>query len=181
MNIYIIRHGTTVWNEKQIIQGLSNNRLSKNGIRLVEQSALSFSKVKLDIIYSSPLMRTMQTANIINKYYKVKIIKDRRLIESDEGIFTRKYKSTLSKEEIYAHNYRLDQFGIETWQSVHDRMLNFINNIKKNCKFENILIVTHDLPATCLENILLKNNIDYTQELMYEKNFNNAEIRHYKI
>ena len=31
MNLYIMRHGTTTWNEKGITQGRSNNKLSKKG------------------------------------------------------------------------------------------------------------------------------------------------------
>lgn len=181
MNLYIMRHGTTVWNEKQIIQGLSNNMLSKDGIQLVKNSALSFSKVKIDIIYSSPLMRTIQTANIVNHFHNVKIIRDNRLIEANEGKLTRKNKSDLSPEEEYSHYYRENILGIETWQSVHDRVNNFIEDIKANSKYKNILIVTHDLPATCLENILTNKKVDYNQALMYVKNFENAEIRHYTI
>ena len=34
MNLFVMRHGTTVWNEKGITQGRTNNRLSKSGIEL---------------------------------------------------------------------------------------------------------------------------------------------------
>lgn len=50
--------------------------------------ALKYKDTKFDIIFCSPLMRTIQTANIINKFHNVKIVKDERLIEIDQGIFT---------------------------------------------------------------------------------------------
>lgn len=88
-----MRHGTTAWNEKGITQGRTNNRLSKSGKVLTEQRAKDFAYKNIDIIFCSPLMRTVQTANIINKFHNVKIQKDDRLIEIDQGIFTGKKRS----------------------------------------------------------------------------------------
>ena len=39
MNLYVMRHGTTVWNEKGITQGRTNNRLSKGGVLLTQEVA----------------------------------------------------------------------------------------------------------------------------------------------
>ncbi|MBQ7352041.1 MAG: histidine phosphatase family protein [Clostridia bacterium] len=181
MNIYVMRHGTTIWNEKGIFQGRSNNRLSKQGIDLVEKCSIDCKNISFDIIYSSPLMRTMQTANIINKYHNVKIIKDERLIEIDEGIFTRRLKSSLTTNESFAQEHRLDGYNMESWKAVHNRIEDFVKYIKDNCTYENILIVSHDTPATCIENILTNKKINYNQDMVYRKNFNNAEIRHYII
>lgn len=181
MVLYVMRHGTTKWNEQNIIQGRSNNRLSKRGIELVKQSAIDYKSTKFDIIYSSPLMRAIQTANIMNEFHNIKILKDERLIETDEGVFSKKPQVSLTKAEIYAQTHRLPGYGVESWQSVHNRMQDFVDFIKQNCNCESILIVTHDLPATCLENILLNKKIDYTQDKIYTKNFNNAEVRQYKI
>lgn len=174
-----MRHGTTVWNEKGIFQGHSNNRLSKNGIELVKQAAEFYKKSEFDIIYTSPLMRTVQTANIMNKYHNVEVIKDKRLIEVDEGCFTGIAKQKLTSEELYAQDHRLNGYGMESWQSAHDRVKDFIEDIKHICKNKNILIVTHDSPATFLENILINKNVDYNEDLIYSKNFNNAEVREY--
>ena len=92
MKIYVMRHGKTNWNENGTIQGRSNNRLSNNGKAVVEEVALKQKDTKFDIIFCSPLMRTMQTANIMNQYHNVKILKDERLIEIEQGIFTRRKK-----------------------------------------------------------------------------------------
>ncbi len=40
-------------------------------------------------------MRTMQTTNIMNKYHNAKIIRDSRIIEVDEGIYTKQKKINL--------------------------------------------------------------------------------------
>ena len=88
MKLYIMRHGTTVWNEKEIIQGFSKNRLSKSGKLLVEKQAVKHKNTNFDLIIASPMMRTMQTANIMNKFHGIKIVKDDRLREIDQGVFT---------------------------------------------------------------------------------------------
>ncbi len=46
MEIYIMRHGKTVWNEKHIWQGRSQNRLSKTGKIQVEEQASKFKNKK---------------------------------------------------------------------------------------------------------------------------------------
>lgn len=99
MNLYIMRHGTTCWNEKGITQGRTNNRLSKGGIALTESVSENHQNCNFDVIYSSPLTRTIQTANIMNKFHNAKIIKDNRLIEIDQGTFSGRHKDSLSEEE----------------------------------------------------------------------------------
>ncbi|MGN1208302.1 MAG: histidine phosphatase family protein, partial [Christensenellales bacterium] len=88
MNLFVMRHGTTIWNEKGITQGRSQNRLSKTGIELAKERAKEYANTKFDVIVCSPLMRTVQTANIMNKFHNVKILKDERLLEIDQGYFT---------------------------------------------------------------------------------------------
>ena len=73
-----MRHGTTVWNEKGITQGRSSNMLSQSGKALTEQAANMLKDVQIDVIFASPLMRTMQTANIINKYHIACLSKTKR-------------------------------------------------------------------------------------------------------
>ena len=51
MEIYIMRHGETVWNAKGIIQGRSNNRLSKNGKEQVKKQAEELKDIKFDYIF----------------------------------------------------------------------------------------------------------------------------------
>ena len=176
MNIYIMRHGTTVWNENGITQGRSNNRLSKSGKELTEQVSANFKDVQIDLIFVSPLMRTMQTSNIINTYHNVKIIKDERLIEIHQGIFTGKKWSNLTKEERELKNLRDYSCGMESYESVYERVNNFIQDIKSHCPFENILIITHNVCASLMYIILSGQNVDILNN-NHVKKFKNAEIK----
>ena len=86
--LLILRHGITVWNELKITQGRTNNSLSERGEKEVENTALAFKDKKVDLIYCSPLKRTIQTAEIFNFFHNSPIIFDDRLIEIDQGIFS---------------------------------------------------------------------------------------------
>lgn len=180
MNIFVMRHGTTVWNEKGITQGRTNNRLSKSGIELTKQKSKKYKNIEFDVIYCSPLMRTVQTANIMNSLHSVPVIKDDRLIEIDQGIFSGRHKDDLTEEERMLKFSRDKSCGMEDYQNVYKRSKCFLDYIKENCKFENILVVTHNCNATLLEDLLLKIEVDFNNE-KHVRNFKNAEIKKFEL
>ena len=130
MKLYIMRHGTTIWNEKNIVQGFSKNRLSKSGKLLVEKQAEKHKDITFDIIIASPMMRTMQTANIMNKFHNVKLIKDDRLREIDQGVFTGRKVSSLNEEEKICQIKKDPKYGMEDYTSVLKRVVEFYEYLK---------------------------------------------------
>ncbi len=180
MNLYIMRHGTTVWNEKNIIQGRSQNKLSKSGKELVKKVAEKNKEIKIDVIFCSPLMRTMQTANLFNKLHNVKIIKDERLIEIDQGIFAKRPFSTLNEEEKIQQRTKVKSCKMESYDEVFERTADFLNFLKHECNYKNVLVVTHSIVASMLDNLIKSIPIDFTNKKQID-NFDNAEIRHHKI
>lgn len=176
MKVYIMRHGETVWNSKRIIQGRTNNRLSKNGISQVTRQSENFNNIKIDYIFASPLMRTMQTANIMNKVLKTKVIKDNRIIELDQKDFSGRKKETLSNEEKLILDSRADSSKLETYQMVEERAKDFINFIKENYKDKTLLIVTHGGIAQTLH-LMLTNSTLSIKDSSKENKFNNAEVK----
>jgi len=176
MNLYVMRHGSTCWNEKGIIQGHSKNRLSALGKMQVEKVAKENKETKFDIIICSPLMRTVQTANIMNKYHKVKIVKEKRLIEIDQGIFSGRKRSSLTAKEEKIQKLRLKKNGQESLKEIDDRVKDFLDNVKKDYPFENILVVTHDICAIILEYFI------YNEKIGFDKlTFDNAELKKFEI
>ena len=180
MNIYVMRHGTTIWNEIGRIQGLSNNRLSTEGKKLVERTANEIKNLDFDIIFSSPVMRTMQTTNIVNQFLNLKVIKDERITDIDQGIFAGRFKTSLTEHEKYLRKTHDKNCGVESWEETFLRVKDFMNEIKSKKEYKNILIVTHDYPATCIENILTDKDIDF-KNYTHSRNFKNAEIRKFVL
>ena len=174
-----MRHGRTVWNEKGIIQGRSKNRLSLAGKSMTQDVALKYRDTKFDVIFCSPLMRTMQTANIMNQYHNVKIIKDDRLIEIDQGIFAKRLKSSITKTEEKQRLMRDPACGIERYESVYERSKDFLQYLKEQ-NYDNVLIITHNVSASLMGEILNNIQVDFKNNDQLRK-FGNAEIKCFEV
>lgn len=180
MDFYVLRHGTTCWNEQGRTQGRSNNRLSKAGKLLVEESAEKLKNEKIDVIYSSPLMRTMQTANIINKYHHVKIIKSDLITEIDQGIFTGRLYKTLTDDEKCLKKERHPSTKMESMEDAYARVKQFVENILKTEMHKNILVVTHNVICSNIGLILTNTKPDFKDKSQMES-FGNASFKKFVI
>lgn len=182
MIIYIMRHGQTVWNVKNITQGRRQNRLSKLGQEQVSEVAKKFKKDDVDIIISSPLMRTMQTTNIVNKVLKTKILRDERIIEIGKGALSGRAKETFTEEEKRLKKENPYLLKMESVQDVVDRVRDFSGFLLSNFYNKKVLVVTHDIVAFILEKILLKDEKDVLNYYeIHEGKYDNAEIRRFTI
>ncbi|MBP3630710.1 MAG: histidine phosphatase family protein, partial [Clostridia bacterium] len=155
------------------------NRLSKTGDELVKIVAERYKNVQFDVIFASPLMRTMQTANIMNSYHNVKIIKDERLIEIGQGIFTGRLKSTLTDVEKQQRANRDESCGMEKFESVYARANDFLEFLKTQ-RYDNVLIITHNANASLLEDIINGVQVEFDNYGNKVK-FKNAEVKIFTI
>lgn len=140
--IFIIRHGKTELNKANVLQGRSNYPLNDEGIRQAEEAAKMLESIDFDYVYSSPLIRAVQTAEIVAPDKEIRL--DDRLIEMDYG----KYEGTDLRnmpEEIriffsdFVNNPAPD--GMEPLSEVVKRTGAFIEELR-NIK-ANILVSTH--------------------------------------
>ena len=69
MQLYLIRHGESISN-KTHVHGKSKDGLSQEGRKQAELVAKRFLTIPIDLIISSTLERTKETAAIINAYLK---------------------------------------------------------------------------------------------------------------
>ena len=65
MEIYIVRHGETFWNEKKLLQGSTDIELNENGKKLAVLTGEALKDTRIDRIYASPLKRAYETACLI--------------------------------------------------------------------------------------------------------------------
>lgn len=79
--LYIMRHGKTDWNEQYKLQGHTDIPLNAAGREMAENAAKEYADVHFDICFSSPLVRAVETAEILLRGRKVPIHTDERLIE----------------------------------------------------------------------------------------------------
>ena len=86
-NFYIFRHGETDYNQCERCQGCRCDRLlTDKGIKQAQKLAEELENKRLDCIYGSPLLRSIQTANIVSQYNgKIPVIIIQDLREGDFG------------------------------------------------------------------------------------------------
>src|SRR2546422_1604679 len=65
LRIYLARHGQTEWNALHRIQGWTDVPLNDTGRRQAQELAVRLQGVHLDVIYSSALRRSRETAEIV--------------------------------------------------------------------------------------------------------------------
>ena len=87
MELYIIRHGETVWNKERRLQGRTDIVLSENGIDLAIKTGEALALVDIEVIYSSPLSRAYDTAVYIRGSRDIPIIEDDRIREMSFGAY----------------------------------------------------------------------------------------------
>jgi len=175
---YILRHGEAKSNVKNIVSSWPEkfkNPLTKNGKEKVKETAKSLIGKNIDLIFSSPLLRTKQTSEIVGKKLKVKVKIDKRLREIGFGTFN---SGSIEKFTKYFEN-RLKRIKYntpkgESYSDVSKRIIVFLKEKEKKYKNKNILIVSHQAPLFLLEGYVdglsLKNIIeDFPQERMLHK------------
>ncbi len=82
----LIRHGETDYNKKMHIAGrLPNVHLTKKGRQQAQSLADKLANAPIKAIYSSPLERTLETAEPLAKALKLEVIPMPGLLETDCG------------------------------------------------------------------------------------------------
>ena len=147
MKIHVVRHASTEYNTKRRWQGRIDLPLDETGKWQARRLALRFASVGVDRIYSSPLKRSIQTAQEIARVHglEVEILED--LIEGDlslwEGLPAEEVQKRFKKEyEEWAKNPDAEIDGIENVRSVYERAKRALEKIYESGG-EEIIIVTH--------------------------------------
>ena len=76
---YIVRHGQTEWNVLHRIQGQLDSSLTEQGKQEAKETAKKLKDVHFDVIYSSDLLRSKHTAEIIALEKKLEIMTTKAL------------------------------------------------------------------------------------------------------
>lgn len=172
--IYIIRHGQTDLNVKQVLQGRSDYPLNAAGLAQAEEVAGHFRawNITFDRVYSSPLQRAVQTANCIAK--DAELLIEERLIEMDYGPYEGMSLLEPAPEVIhffhdFIHHPAPD--GMEQLTDVVCRLGTFLEELKSEAE-GNILLSTHAIAMKgALEYLTPESNGSY-----WAKNIENCAI-----
>ena len=142
MYVYIVRHGETDYNaKKERFGGRVDVPLNNNGREQAMKLKIRYAGITFDRVYSSPLIRTIETARIISD---CDIIIDERLIERSNGDLEGRLRSEIDPATIdYSNIEFIMKYHIEPDESIKGRVRSFLNEIANLEGCENILVVTH--------------------------------------
>ena len=138
-----MRHGRTNFNELALCNDNpeENVYLTQAGYEQAHSAALTLREVAFDRIIVSPLLRTRQTAEVVNQFHAVPIEIHADLIDIRSGFDGKPvadYFSAIAHDPL---NSRIN--GGESLLDHKQRVLRFINWLKKQPD-ETLLVVAHE-------------------------------------
>lgn len=147
--IYLVRHAEAMGNVEEFFQGQTDCELSEKGKKQLELLAERFRDIPIEAIYSSPLKRTIDTAEAVNKYHNLPMIRDEGLIEINGGVWEGKPWADLPKLYPVEHDLwqnKMQDFYVadgERMTEVFERMKNAVNRIAAENDGRTIAVVSH--------------------------------------
>lgn len=138
--IYVARHGETEWNELNKVLGRTDIALNDIGKKQAYKLAKTLSAKRIDIVYSSPLCRAVETSLIVAKDLEIECIIKGELIEQNFGIFEGVDRDDPEYQKA-KREYFMRYKGGESFLDVAARVYPFIESLESQNK--NILLVTH--------------------------------------
>ena len=98
LEIYLVRHGETPWNNEGRLQGSKDIPLSKRGFKQAERLADRFEGLNFSAIYSSNLKRAEQTAATIARKNNMEVIQKKGFREISMGDWEGRLWEELNQE-----------------------------------------------------------------------------------
>jgi len=142
MKIYLTRHGETVWNVKDWVQGMTDIPLNDNGIRQAERLAEEMADIHLDAVYTSQLQRSKVTGEMVaERHGNCRLEVCGALNEMNFGIYEGKVRTDpeyQAEKRKYFKRYK----GGESYLDVAARVYPFIERLKE--RNEDVLVVAHN-------------------------------------
>ena len=154
--LVLVRHGQSIWNEKNLFTGWKDIGLTKKGINEAESVGEQIKRIgtKFEAMYTSSLVRAQKTGEIILECIsqkEIEIISDQSLNERNYGELTGLNKDQAKKDfgesqvQIWRRSYDIPPPNGESLKDTYERVVPyFIKTIlPRLLRGENILITAH--------------------------------------
>jgi len=176
VTLYVTRHGKTMLNTSDRVQGWADAPLTKPGIEVAEYLGKGLKEIPFVAAYSSDSGRAIETAIIAldkSNQKNIKLIQTKNLREECFGKYEGELNPTMWAEVAKVNNMTLEQFmkkldfkmfadtvakldetkQAETWEQLTSRVRGEVNKIAEETYKNgggNVLIVSHGITITAL-------------------------------
>ena len=161
--LFLVRHGETVDNARQIMQGQTQGCLNERGREQARQVAQRLADEPVDAIIASDLHRAIQTAEIIAAPHRLVVNTTELLRERDWGSFTGRYIPDL-KGEVWPDD-------IESEQALLQRATDFLQYMTATYPGKRVVAVGHGIINKAILSVYAGCTMREVQRMM------NAEVR----
>ncbi|OGI65785.1 hypothetical protein A3A95_01495 [Candidatus Nomurabacteria bacterium RIFCSPLOWO2_01_FULL_39_18] len=180
---FVMRHGEAENNARNIYSSDQKiNHLTNRGRAQVLKTAQTLKSKKITKIFSSPFLRTRETAEMVAdviNFPKDKIIYDDRIRELEFGDFSeRPVRDYWDFMKGKAWTFDTKVPGGESFQDGKQRFGDFLYEIDKKQKSENILIISHGLSVELVPAIIEGAGKEHSLEIFHSKIRNRTASLH---
>lgn len=148
--LILVRHGQTEWNRIERFRGRADVPLNETGLAQAEATGERISKTWQPMaIYTSPLSRSVKTAQAIARHYNLAVQIHPNLADIDYGEWQgltpdeARQRWPEQVENWYHHPERARIQGGETLSSLRHRAMNMIYELAEKHAGETIVLVGH--------------------------------------
>jgi probable phosphoglycerate mutase len=154
LNLILVRHGLTDWNEEGRLLGRSPIELNVRGQAQVEKVAETLRNVPIEAVYSSPQKRTQQTAEAIARVHDLDVITEPGIDEVWLGQWQGKRVAELRGDpdlEKYIEDPTYVCDAIEPAVEVQGRSVAFVERLRSETNDDGtFVLVSHGDPLRLL-------------------------------
>src|SRR5256885_2121099 len=154
--LYIVRRGTTDWNQLGRIQGHMDIPLNDAGRAQARLASRRLAPWGATALYSSDLLRAYETAKIIGQATGLRVMQKPGLREINFGVWQGLSSPQIRERdpEVYAarraNPYDVAPVGAETWRHFYARAVQAVHEILAMIEAERLIVVTHGGVCTVL-------------------------------
>lgn len=181
MKLIFLRHGQTNYNVKTLCNSQPNPkvRLTSLGKEQARQAAEILKNEPIEAIFISTLYRTQQTAEIVNRFHKVKMTKDKRLNDRATGFDNQPVSLFYEWRSQQKNPWTSTPKGGESYEDMKKRFLAFLKDLKKY-DYHTVLIVSH-LPILKVARGYFKKLTNAQMDSWTEKQVPNCKILRFTL
>lgn len=141
MKIFVLRHGETEENITGVMQGKMETKLNQTGMEQAIKRREDVLKNHIDLVISSPRIRTIKTAELAAP--DIPLIIDDRLRSRDHGEFQGKRRDEINIDEYWDYKKNIQYREAESVVDLFNRVDSLLKELKEKYSDKNILLVTH--------------------------------------
>ncbi len=160
-----IRHGLTELNRDRRVGGRIDAPLIEEGRRQAEEARETFTGTPFDVVVTSPLVRAVETAEIVTGWPRERFVVDEGCVERMfgrmEGLHPWEVRER-HPEVRYLHvgdvGYSLNPPGGESFPALHERAAAFLQRTLRRFACRRVLVFSHQNFLQQLHGVIRKHD-----------------------